>query len=72
MEKSNFIVYPGAVVGKRVARTVIQEGRGISDMGFTVTITRSTMLLGAMFNDRNDLGQEVAARTIALRQTTGP
>eukprot|EP00959_Pyramimonas_sp_CCMP1952_P326361 6831561-Pyramimonas_sp.AAC.1 len=25
-----------------------------------------------MFNDRNDLGQDIAARTIALRQTTGP
>eukprot|EP00959_Pyramimonas_sp_CCMP1952_P434594 9100175-Pyramimonas_sp.AAC.2 len=44
---------------------MIQEKRCVSDIGFTVTITGGTKLLGAMFNDRNDLGQEIAPRTIA-------
>eukprot|EP00959_Pyramimonas_sp_CCMP1952_P024483 514077-Pyramimonas_sp.AAC.1 len=70
--KSSYIVYPNTLSGKRTARTMTQEKLSIADIGFTVTITRSTKLLGAMFSDRNDLGQEIAVRTIALRQTTGP
>ncbi|CAK0797405.1 unnamed protein product [Prorocentrum cordatum] len=71
-KKSSFIVYPNTVAGKRATRTMIRDNHSITDMGLCVTIARSTKLLGAMFNDRNDMGQETAARTIALRETTGP
>ena len=41
-------------------------------MGMQLKITRSTKLLGAMFNDRNDMSQEIASRTLTIKEATGP
>eukprot|EP00959_Pyramimonas_sp_CCMP1952_P430351 9013833-Pyramimonas_sp.AAC.1 len=53
----------------REARECWRNGKQLAGMDIKLNAARSTKLLGAMYSDRNDLAQEIAARTISLQES---
>eukprot|EP00959_Pyramimonas_sp_CCMP1952_P356720 7470066-Pyramimonas_sp.AAC.1 len=61
------MVDANAKKGTRRARQYTASNASFNNHGM-----EHTKLLGAMFNDRNDMAQEVTSRIMSIREATGP